>query len=117
MPQGFSPIRAFGPIPKALPRAWTSQIAAPALSTGPEIKPGHDRGADVGRRRGRGVVGDQVRFAISPARKPALAESSTITWLRNGWRVQLANSRRSATSVDESIFACLPGIVKGFEEY
>ena len=28
----FSPTRAFGPIPKALPRAWTFQIAAPAPS-------------------------------------------------------------------------------------
>jgi hypothetical protein len=58
-----------------------------------------------------------VRFAISPARKPALAESSTITELRSGLRVQLANTRRSLTSAEERVFACRPGMVKGFEEY
>src|ERR1700738_4528475 len=53
----------------------------------------------------------QVRLAISPARKPALAESRTITVLRRRRRVQLANTRRSLTSGTESIFASFPGIV------
>ena len=43
----------------------------------------------------------QVRLAISPARRPALAANKTITRLRRGCRVQLAKA---------SIFACLPGI-------
>ena len=54
----------------------------------------------------------QVRFAISPARSPALAESSTITVLRRRCRVQLANTRRSLTSGAESIFARLPGMMR-----
>src|ERR1700730_8772744 len=53
----------------------------------------------------------QVRFAISPARNPALADSSTMTTLRSGWRVQLANTKRSLTSGAESIFARFPGII------
>ena len=40
----------------------------------------------------------QVRFAISPARSPALVDSSTSTRLRNGRRLQSANANRSATS-------------------
>ena len=52
----------------------------------------------------------QVRLAISPARRPALAASKTITRLRRGCRVQLAKTRRSLTSPRESIFACLPAI-------
>ena len=59
----------------------------------------------------------QVRLAISPARSPALADSSTITRLRSGLRVQLAKTRRSLTSAAERVFACRPGMVKGFEEY
>ena len=56
----------------------------------------------------------QVRLAISPARSPALADSSTITRLRSGLRVQLANTSRSLTSAEERVFACRPGMVKGF---
>ena len=52
-----------------------------------------------------------VRFAISPARNPALADSRTITVLRSGWRVQLAKTSRSPTSAVASIFARFPGIV------
>jgi hypothetical protein len=49
-------------------------------------------------------------FAISPARKPALADSRTMTALRSGWRVQLAKASRSPTSAMDSILARLPGI-------
>jgi hypothetical protein len=51
-----------------------------------------------------------VRFAISPARSPALADSRAITVLRSGCRVQLAKTSRSPTSVTESIFARFPAI-------
>src|ERR1700732_4799089 len=54
----------------------------------------------------------QVRLAISPARKPALADSRTITVLRGGCRVQLAHTRRSCTSGAESIFARLPAMTE-----
>src|ERR1700737_2884560 len=53
----------------------------------------------------------QVRLAISPARNPALADSRTITVLRSRRRVQLAETRRSPTSVVDSIFARLPGMM------
>src|ERR1700674_268752 len=53
----------------------------------------------------------QVRFAISPARNPAFAESSTMTALRSGCRVQLANMRRSLRSAADNVFACLPDIL------
>ena len=55
-----------------------------------------------------------VRFAISPARSPALVDSNTITRLRSGLRVQLAKTRRSLTSAEERVFACRPDMVKGF---
>ena len=48
------------------------------------------------------------RFAISPARRPALVASDTITQLRRRCRVQVAKTRRSLMSSRESIFACLP---------
>ena len=51
-----------------------------------------------------------VKFAISPARRPAFADSKTMTRLRIGWRVQLAKVRRSAISSWESILACLASI-------
>ena len=54
----------------------------------------------------------QVRFAISPARKPALAESRTITVLRSGRQVQLAKTSRSPTSAAASIFARFPGVIE-----
>src|SRR5260370_35660707 len=54
----------------------------------------------------------QVRFAISPARKPALADSRTITVLRSGLRVQLAKTSRSPTSAPESIFRRVPGMIE-----
>jgi hypothetical protein len=57
----------------------------------------------------------QVKLAISLARSPALADSNTITRLRSGLRMQLAKTRRSLTSAGERVFACLPGMVKGFE--
>ena len=56
------------------------------------------------------VTMSQVRLAISPARMPALVDSNTITRLRDEFRRQPAYTRRSRTSADESIFACLPGI-------
>jgi hypothetical protein len=36
-------------------------ISPPSRLSAGFIKAGHDRGADVGRRRGRGVVGDRRR--------------------------------------------------------
>src|SRR2546423_9376039 len=57
----------------------------------------------------------QVRFAISPARKPALADSRTMTALRSGCRVQLAKASRSLTSVAERTLACVPGIARAYE--
>ena len=48
----------------------------------------------------------QVRLAISPARRPALADSSTITRLRNGFRLQLAKTSRSLRSATGKKF-CL----------
>src|SRR5271166_5204583 len=52
----------------------------------------------------------QVRFAISPARKPAFADRRTMTALRSGCRVQVAKTSRSLTSGAESIFARFPGM-------
>ena len=52
----------------------------------------------------------QVRWAISPARNPALADSRTMTLLRNGWRLVSANSRRSSRLSSDRIFACFPRI-------
>ena len=50
----------------------------------------------------------QVRLAISPARRPALADSRTITRLRSGIRVQLAKTRRSLTSLKKDFcLSCL----------
>jgi len=60
----------------------------------------------------------QVRLAISPARRPALAESSTMTALRRGCRV--------AAGVDEQVLNVCRGKsfglsslawYGGFEEY
>jgi hypothetical protein len=39
------------------------------------------------------------KIAISPARRPALADSNTMTSLRVGLRVRLANASRSLTSL------------------
>ena len=41
----------------------------------------------------------QVRFAISPARNPALSDKSTSTRLRRGLRVVEANNRSRSTCV------------------
>src|SRR5215211_3389350 len=52
----------------------------------------------------------QVRFAISPARRPPLMDSSTITRLRSGYRVAAAKARRLRMWSSVSNFACLPAI-------
>jgi hypothetical protein len=58
---------------------------------------------------GEGV--SQLKPAISPARKPALTESSTISLLRSGFRVVEANTRRSSICCSWSILACLPSMI------
>src|SRR6266403_320864 len=49
-----------------------------------------------------------VKLAISPARRPALAESRTITRLRSGFRLAEAYIKRSCKSSSDNTFACLP---------
>jgi hypothetical protein len=73
-----------------------------------------DDAADLAGRTEHHVPG-QTGDLIRP--QPGLADSSTITRLRSRLRVQLANSRRSLTSVGESIFARRPGMVKSFKQY
>src|SRR3984885_2133239 len=51
-----------------------------------------------------------VKFAISPARRPAFADSNTMTSLRVGLRERRANASRSLTSLLDSTFACLQAI-------
>jgi hypothetical protein len=52
----------------------------------------------------------QVRFAISPARSPAFADSRTITRFRNGYRVSpggcfLYEEGRKVSSADHDMIA------------
>src|SRR5471030_1431684 len=58
-----------------------------------------------------------VNAAISPARRPAFADSKTITRLRRGLRVVLAKWRRWFNSSEESVFACLPAIMTSLQKY
>ena len=51
-----------------------------------------------------------VSLAISPARKPALADSSTMTRLRSGLRVQSAKIEEIAEVVGRNILACRPAM-------
>jgi hypothetical protein len=46
-----------------------------------------------------------VKFAISPARRPALADNSTSTRFLSGFRVQQANTSKSCRLSGERIFA------------
>src|ERR1700736_278335 len=52
----------------------------------------------------------QVSFAISPARRPAFIDKSTIRLLRKGYLVEEAKTRRLLICRSESILACLPDI-------
>jgi hypothetical protein len=56
------------------------------------------------------VIMAHVRWAISPALNPALADSRTMTLFRNGCRLVSANSRRSSRLSSDRIFACFPRI-------
>lgn len=52
-----------------------------------------------------------VKFAISPARRPALADNRTSTRFLSGFRVQLANTSKSWRLSGERIFAWRPAIL------
>ena len=54
----------------------------------------------------------QVRWAISPARNPAFADSSTMALLRAGCLVVSAYNSRSSTLASDRIFACLPAMIQ-----
>jgi hypothetical protein len=71
--------------------AWSrSSIAEPTAPVGPRTM-------------------SHVKLAISPARRPALAESRTITRLRSAFRLAEAYIKRSCKSSSDNTFACLPG--------
>jgi hypothetical protein len=53
----------------------------------------------------------QVKFAISPARRPAFADNSTSTRFLSGFRVQPANTSKSWRSLGERIFAWRPAML------
>ena len=81
-------------------RAWRMEKAKTAAFCGKALE-------DALARHGKPEASTPIRAASSPARRPALAASKTITRLRRGCRVQVAKTRRSLTSPMESIFACL----------